>query len=204
MPPAFEGRSCVLEDEWPGILGVVTGRNQQVRDDRQLVVGELDFVVAPVVMVSSSKVRQSLLDGGRDGWWFIEVVTQKDEDLGHKGWHVVGERVNARAQTQDARMTLDQVAWLQWSSCPTSGPLRPLLVHALGLEHRQEPIADLEELTVKQASKGLTRCLPHLQALILEQGQCVPYDGVPPLRAALHGEQVGEHQELQQVAAGCP
>ena len=43
-------------------LGVVAGRNQQISQDGQLVVGKLHLVLVPVVLVGPLEVLQTLLD----------------------------------------------------------------------------------------------------------------------------------------------
>lgn len=43
------------------VLGVITGGDKQVSEDQELVICELLLMLLPVVMVSSSEVRQSFL-----------------------------------------------------------------------------------------------------------------------------------------------
>lgn len=61
------------------LLGIVTGGDQQVSQDQQLVICELLLMLLPVVMVSPPKVRQSFLHSHLEGhkhifWLFFHLL----------------------------------------------------------------------------------------------------------------------------------
>lgn len=58
------------------VLSIITGGDEQVSEDEQLVVCELLLMLLPVVMVSPSEVGQSFLYSHFNGLCVIEVSTQ--------------------------------------------------------------------------------------------------------------------------------
>lgn len=118
------------------VLGIITGRDQQVSEDEQLVICELLLMLLPVVMVCPSEVWQGFLYSHLKGdatevmvsFWIchnkwrliadhtyfnglcvIEVSTQVHQQLGHPGGDVIWARKNASTQPENTSMAAHQV-----------------------------------------------------------------------------------------------
>jgi hypothetical protein len=85
---------------------IVVWRYQQISEHHKLIICELLFMVLPVVMVSTSEIRQRLLNSQLYGLWVIKMVGEVHEYLRYELWYIIREGLDTGAQAQHTSMAL--------------------------------------------------------------------------------------------------
>jgi len=156
---------------WYLVLGIVTGGDQQVSQDQQLVICELLLMLLPVVMVSPPKVRQSFLHSHLNGLGVIEVSTQVHQQLGHPGGHIIWARENTSTQPKNTSMAPHQVSRGYSVHYRSELPL-PLLRQASLAQSLKMCLhggVHGQEIALKEAAECGGGHFSYLQLLVLQQ-----------------------------------
>jgi len=191
-----------------------------------LVVGELELVLRPVVLVRPLELLERLLDRLGNGLGIVQMALQLHQDFRHEGRHVVWIGLHHGAQAQDARVEVGHgpavggqhpVQVLALARRLGVGPL-PLFLGRLRLSQRLRDhfgvdfVAELlqqdglvlvvEELRVDHSAEDLGRLLLDVGVLVAEQVDGDVLGPLDQLRMQAQRHEVGEDKDLEELQDG--